>query len=134
MTGARAVDLARRYLGLCAQGRVDEAAALLAPDASIVFPGGCEYAGPAEQVAHGRSLYRRVRKEVERVESFPVADGTGWCVILSGVLSGVALDGAAFDGIRFLDRFGVREGRIVEHHVWNDLVTRGIVSPVRSGR
>ncbi|GAY08155.1 nuclear transport factor 2 family protein [Pseudonocardia sp. N23] len=127
--GATAADIARRYLALCEEGRVAEAADLVAPAASIVFPGGVEYAGPAEQVEHGRSHYRRVGKEIEREESWAAADGRGWCVIISGTLGGEALDGSAFDGIRFIDRFRVLDGRITEHHVWNDLAHRGVITP-----
>jgi hypothetical protein len=33
----------------------------------------------------------------------------------------VWLDGSAFEGVRFLDRFDVRDGRIQRQDVWNDL-------------
>jgi hypothetical protein len=42
-------------------------------------------------------------------------------VYCSGTLEGVWLDGSAFSGIRFIDRFEVAGGRIVRQDVWNDL-------------
>ena len=39
---------------------------------------------------------------------------------MRGTLHGRWLDGSAFDGIRFIDRFEIRGGRIVRQDVWND--------------
>ncbi|RTL69450.1 MAG: nuclear transport factor 2 family protein [Pseudonocardiaceae bacterium] len=133
-TSEAAVDVAHRYLTLCSDGHTDEAAALLAPGASIVFPGGVAYSGPADQVEHGRMLYRRVDKDIERVDVYRSADDVRWCVIINGTLNGEASDGSAFAGVRFIDRFGVRDGLIDEHHVWNDLAAVGVVASFTVGR
>ncbi len=42
-------------------------------------------------------------------------------VYCTGTLEGQWLDGSAFAGIRFIDRFEVEAGRIVRQDVWNDL-------------
>jgi len=42
-------------------------------------------------------------------------------VYCTGTLEGVWLDGRAFSGVRFIDRFEVAEGRIRRQDVWNDL-------------
>jgi limonene-1,2-epoxide hydrolase len=38
-----------------------------------------------------------------------------------GTLYGEWPDGRAFEGIRFIDRFVVRGGRLADQKVWNDL-------------
>ena len=38
-----------------------------------------------------------------------------------GTLQGERLDGTPYSGIRFIDRFTVREGRLVDQQVWNDM-------------
>jgi len=38
-----------------------------------------------------------------------------------GDLRGEWADGTPFSGIRYIDRFVVRDGRIVDQKVWNDL-------------
>jgi len=42
-------------------------------------------------------------------------------VFCSGTLNGVWLDGNAFGGVRFIDRFDVSQGLIRQQDVWNDL-------------
>jgi hypothetical protein len=44
-----------------------------------------------------------------------------WC---SGTLAGEWTDGTPFAGIRFVDRFSVRDGMIICQEVWNDLGER----------
>ena len=39
-----------------------------------------------------------------------------------GSLHGEYLDGRVVDGVRFIDRFEIRNGLVCEQDVWNDLV------------
>jgi hypothetical protein len=48
-------------------------------------------------------------------------DGGATIVYCWGTLSGEWLDGAPFSDIRFIDRFVVRNGRLENQKVWNDL-------------
>jgi limonene-1,2-epoxide hydrolase len=98
------------------------AARRLAPGATMTFPGGQSFVDLASLVAWSKGRYRAVRKTYERSEELPV-DARGITVVYCrGTLSGEWLDGAAFAGIRFIDRFEVDDaGRIVDQQVWNDL-------------
>ena len=50
-------------------------------------------------------------------------------VYARGALSGEWPDGAAFEGVRFIDRFEITGGKIVRQDVWNDIgEARGGVS------
>jgi hypothetical protein len=38
-----------------------------------------------------------------------------------GTLHGELLDGSPYEGVRFIDRFTVRDGRLADQMVWNDM-------------
>ena len=60
-----------------------------------------------------------MKKQYDAYEAVHADDATiVWC---RGTLHGEWPDGAAFAGIRFVDRFTVRHDRIVDQMVWNDL-------------
>ena len=64
--------------------------------------------------------YRFVRKTYEGFDVMR-RSGAQSLVYCRGTLSGEWPDGAAFDGIRFIDRFEVEDGKIVRQDVWNDI-------------
>jgi hypothetical protein len=63
--------------------------------------------------------YRNVAKTIERFDECWTGDGA--VVTCSGTLHGEWLDGSHFEGVRFLDRFDIRDGLIQRQDVWNDL-------------
>lgn len=90
----------------------------LAPGFNMTFPGGVRMGALAELVAWAKPRYRFVRKSYEAFETVPGQPAIVWC---HGTLSGEWPDGAAFDGIRFVDRFEVTGGRVSRQDVWNDI-------------
>jgi hypothetical protein len=107
------------------------AAALLAPGATMRFPGTQPPFRSLEDVlAWSRGRYRFVRKRIERFDELDArqADGTFRRVVYClGTLSGEWPGGAPFDAVRFVDRFEIdATGRIADQQVWNDL---GEVAP-----
>ncbi|MGP9819436.1 nuclear transport factor 2 family protein [Salinarimonas sp. NSM] len=113
-----AEHIARRFLADLERRDLATAGAALAPDAAITFPGGATRRSIEEIVAGSAARYRRVGKRFERFDT--LQDGPDAIVYCFGTLHGVFADGEAFDGIRFIDRFVVRDGLIVRHDVWND--------------
>jgi ketosteroid isomerase-like protein len=110
--------LARRYLLAMESRDIDAAQACLAPGATFVFPGGRRPPDLAAIVARSAGRYRRVAKRIERVDLLPAA---GFDIVyVLGTLHGEWIDGSPFENVRFLDRFEIREGRIVRQDVWND--------------
>ena len=69
----------------------------------------------------------------ERVDECTTPEGT--IVYNFGGLRGEWTDGTPFSGIRYIDRFLIRDGRIVDQKVWNDLAlamaARAAASPSR---
>lgn len=107
------------FLTLFAQQRYEEANAYLAPGARMVFPGGQAFFDCTALPRRSSGIYRWVKKRFERIDECAVADGV--IVYNYGTLRGEWLDGEPFDGVRYIDRFLVRDGRIADQQVWNDL-------------
>jgi hypothetical protein len=124
------IDLVTRYLDACAAGRLEEAESYLADVRELVFPWG-RFRTPTEVVLAGQQRYRCARK---RYDTWDVTFGgdQSTVVIVTGTLHGEAFDGTPFSDIRFIDRFVIRDGRIVLHQVWNDLAESGIPARDRS--
>ncbi len=111
--------LVRDFLGLMQARKLAAAQARLAPGFSMHFPGSAPMHRLEELVQWGSTRYRSVGKTFERFDESWSGDGA--VVTCSGTLHGVWLDGSAFEGVRFLDRFDVRDGLIERQDVWNDL-------------
>jgi ketosteroid isomerase-like protein len=105
------------------------AARYIAPDLKITFTGGRKFRHPSESTAFNAKRYKWVKKNIERSDVVP---GAGETIVYNlGTLYGEWPDGTPFEGNRYVDRFVVRAGKIVQMDVWNDsaeriLVQRGI--------
>lgn len=126
MTHPSAGQLVEEYLILCERRDLAAASRLLAPQASIVFPGGVRYRTLAEMAAGAATRYRGLRKRRQPPLVADLADGAT-LVVSQGTLEGEALDGTPFSGVRYVDVFIVRDGLICEQHVYNDLAEAGVV-------
>lgn len=120
-----AVETVESFLRLVEARRLDEAAPFLAPNITITFPGGRRFSNLEEQVASSAARFRSVRKVFERFDA--VADGGAVVVYVFGVLEGENLEGDRFSDVRFIDRFELRDGLIVDQKVWNDMAERKVV-------
>lgn len=121
MTGP--ADLVDAYLQCCEDRDLVAAAAFLAPEVRLQFPGGVTYTSLQEMVAAPKA-YTWVRKQRDR---YVVAAGAELTTVLSiGRLYGERLDATRFADVRYVDVFTLRAGRIVEQLVWNDLPEAGI--------
>lgn len=126
MTAAEAEALVRRFLAGLEARDLDAARALTASGFVMTFPGGVEMRELDELVAWAKPRYRRLGKRVDGVDL--IGGGRDWVAICRGALGGEWPDGRPFEGVRFIDRFEIRGGRIARQEVWNDL------AEVRSGR
>ena len=97
--------------------RRDLAAAksFLAPGFHMVFPGNKRFDSLEQLVLWAKERYRSARKTYD---AFEVSGNTIFCF---GKLSGELLDGSPYSGIRFIDRFTVKDGKLVDQNVWNDM-------------
>lgn len=105
----------RSYLEAMERRDLAAAKAFLAPGFFMVFPGNKRFDSLEALVESARSRYRSARKTYER---FDCTDDEVYCF---GTLYGELLDGTPYSGIRFIDRFTVKGGKLVDQNVWNDM-------------
>ncbi|MFN8535774.1 MAG: hypothetical protein U0556_19730 [Dehalococcoidia bacterium] len=122
------------FLKLMAERKLAEAQTYLGPGVRMTFPPGITFGSLQDLVANAGRRYRWCDKVRERYDVFEREDGA--TVVYSlGTLFGENVHGAPFSGVRYLDRFVLRDGLIVEQDVWNDLAESGVlaVHPAASG-
>ena len=97
---------------------------MISDDFEMVFPGPARFTEFSDLMAWAAPRYRSIAKKIDRVEEAPLGEAVA--VYVTGTLYGEKPDGTPFDGIRFIDRFEVKAGRIVRQEVWNDLAEAGV--------
>lgn len=119
----------------------DAARRFTAPGLRIRFTGNRPMNDPADTTAFNKARYRWVKKRIERTETVARtthangADGEPGDVVYSlGTLYGEWPDGTPFEGNRYVDRYVVKDGLIVQMDVWNDsaewlLIRAGLATP-----
>jgi hypothetical protein len=107
--------IVREYLDAMERRDLAAAKAFLAPGFWMLFPGGKRYESLEALVEGARGRYRSARKTYERF------DTAGDVVYCYGTLYGELLSGEKYSGIRFIDRFTVRDGKLADQMVWNDM-------------
>jgi len=107
------------YLGAMEAREIDRAEAMLGDGFAMVFPGTGPMANLTELIDWAKGRYRFVTKTYEAVEAFQNGDAA--VVYTRGTLAGEWPEGTPFAGIRFIDRFEVKGGKITKQDVWNDI-------------
>ncbi|MTH78082.1 nuclear transport factor 2 family protein [Paracoccus aestuariivivens] len=94
------------------------AASYVSPEFKCRFTGNREFDTPSGPTTFNAARYKWVKKRIERYDVVPGTDET---IIYSlGYLYGEWPDGTPFDNNRYVDRFVVRDGLILNTDVWND--------------
>ena len=121
------VQVVRDYLAAMERRDLAAAGAMLAPGFVMTFPGGRRLETLEQLVESAKTRYRSARKTYERFDVAPDVDlgaasaGDASIVYCFGTLHGELLSGEPYSGIRFIDRFTVAGGRLVDQQVWNDM-------------
>jgi len=100
------------------------ARAFMASDVQIRFTGARVMHDIAECSVFNAGRYRWVKKRFERTDVVQGADDNEAVVYNVGTLYGEWPDGTPFAGNRYVDRYVLRQGKIVEMEVWNDSAER----------
>jgi hypothetical protein len=103
---------------------MEDAGRYLDASAIIIFPQG-RFENLDEMAEAMRGRYRSIGKTHETWDVS--TDESNTVVVTTGTLNGVNTHGIVFDGVRFCDRFVIRNGLITEQHVWNDLAESGVL-------
>lgn len=96
----------------------DTAMTFMAEGVEITFTGGRRYTHPSQSAGLNARRYKWVKKKFGRFDVVPGEDET--IVYSLGTLYGEWPNGDPFEGNRYVDRFVVRDGKIVKMDVWND--------------
>lgn len=96
-----------------------KAATCLAANAVLTFPSEKKFTTLDELVAWSKGRYKFVRKTFDSFDE--VAHGDVTTVYVRGLLNGEWLNGTAITNVRYLDRFDLKDGKIIRQDVWNDL-------------
>jgi len=115
----KASDIVRAYLEAMEAREIETAKSFLAPGFKMTFPGDVHLASLEDLVAWAKNRYRHVEKTFDAFDELE-RDGRQ-IVYCHGALNGEWLDGKEFSGIRFIDRFTLADGKLIDHQVWNDL-------------
>ena len=100
------------------------ARAFASPQLRIRFTGAREMKDPTECSAFNASRYKWVKKKFEQTDVVAGGSDDEAIVYNIGTLYGEWLDGTPFEGNRYVDRYVVKHGLIVQMDVWNDSAER----------
>jgi hypothetical protein len=119
--GMRWAELAVSFLRSTEARDMERARSMVGPGFSATFPRGRHFPSLDAWLESSRGTYVRIAKRFERID---VAITGAQCAIVhcSGTLHGERVDGKPLEGFRYIDRFVIRDGLIVDQLVWNDLV------------
>ena len=115
-----AAEIVDEFLRLIMIPDPDAARRFVSSALRIRFTGNRPMSDPAECTAFNRSRYKWVKKRFEATETVEGATRERAIVYNRGTLYGEWLDGTAFQGNRYVDRYEVSGGLIVQMDVWND--------------
>jgi phenylpyruvate tautomerase PptA (4-oxalocrotonate tautomerase family) len=114
-----ASEVVMAFLNALALRDLALAATHLSANFIMLFPDHVQMHTLQELIDWSRPRYQSITKTVEHLDESWRGDGA--VVYVSGTLSGVFHNGDRFEGIRFIDRFEVVDGKIERQDVWNDL-------------
>jgi len=119
------VAIVRDFLDASMKPDAERAASHIAKDFKLTFTGGRTFDHPSGSIGFNARRYRWVKKAMGRFDVVPGLEKT--IVYSIGTLYGEWPDGTAFKDNRYIDRFVVRGGKIVQMDVWNDSAERILV-------
>ena len=114
-----ASDIVRAYLAAMEARDLETASSFLGEGFKMTFPGDIRFSTPKELAAWGSERYRFVRKNYDGFDEMQ-CDGEA-VIYCYGTLNGEWPDGKPFSGVRFIDRFVVKDRLLLDQRVWNDL-------------
>ena len=121
----KAASIVEKYLAASMIPDPVAAARYIADDLKLTFTGGRKMSHPRDSAAFNAKRYKWVKKKMERSDVVPGEIET--IVYNLGTLYGEWPDGTPFESNRYVDRFVVRNGKIVQMDVWNDSAERILI-------
>lgn len=124
-TLSREAQIVRHYLEASMKPDPELAATFVAKDVVITFTGGVVFNHPSGPASINKHRYAWVKKKLGRFDECHTDDGI--VVYSLGTLYGEWPDGEPFEGNRYIDRFLIKDEKIVTMDVWNDSAERLLI-------
>ena len=113
-------QIVKDYLAAMEARELDKARAMLGDGFTMTFPGTAPMGTLEELIEWSKPRYKFVTKTYDGFDAMQSA-GDAAIVYCRGTLQGEYYDDSTFEGIRFIDRFEIEDGKISRQDVWNDM-------------
>jgi ketosteroid isomerase-like protein len=114
-----AVATVKTFLDALMRRDMEAVDVLLGPGFRMTVSGGHVFTSPAEFAAFSKGRHKSAKKTTDRYDAIPGDDCT--IVYAMGSMAGVWNDDTTYEGVRYIDRFEVAHGKIVDMRVWSDM-------------
>ena len=114
-----AINLVKNFLSAMENRNLILAKSFLGDNFKLVFPGNQILFSLEEVIFWGQKRYNWVKKNYDHFDSLITKNTI--IVYCYGTLYGEWLDGNRFSEIRFIDRFTIKDEKLLDQLVWNDL-------------
>ena len=116
----RAITHIKNYLNAIENQNLVLAKSFLGNNFKLIFPGNNVFLTIEEVIDWAKLRYHCVKKKYDHFDHAK-SDDNNIIIYCYGTLYGEWLDRSTFSGIRFIDRFRLKEDKLLEQMVWNDL-------------
>lgn len=120
-----AISTVKKFLDHLSSRNLSAAAEYLSDGALMIFPGGRTFTELPEFVKWAQTRYQDIAKDIQGYDQIKQSDSDS-IVYCYGTLHGHWTNREVFQGVRFIDRFRVVDGKIVRQDVWNDLAEHSL--------
>ena len=115
----RAQRLIHEFIDAVHRGDSDAARRTLAPGYELVFPGPTSFSDVAAIFEWFAKRYSFARYRYDHMDV--IESPQRQIVYATGRVEGTLLSGKHFEGVRYIDRFDIVNGRIARKEVWTDM-------------
>ena len=113
------LEVVKLFLAAVENRDLLEAKKFLSPSSIMIFPGGKLIKDLDSLVEWSKKRYKFVKKTFS---SFDVIKEDNKIIVYSiGMLDGIMNEGKEIKNVRYIDRFVLEDGKIINMQVWNDL-------------
>lgn len=114
-----AINLVKNFLSAMENRNLILAKSFLGDNFKLIFPKNQIFFSLEEVIFWGQKRYNWVKKNYDHFDSLITKNTI--IVYCYGTLYGEWLNGNRFSEIRFIDRFTIKDGKLLDQLVWNDL-------------
>jgi ketosteroid isomerase-like protein len=113
------VDVVKMFLEGMSRRDFTAMEAVMAPNFKMTVTGGSAFSHPREFAAQSKGRQKSAIKTTDKYEEIPT--GKGAIVYSIGSMAGEWNNGTKYAGVRYIDRFEIENGKIVDMNVYSDM-------------